>query len=178
MDGHVKVSGVWKKLEGMHVKVSGTWKQVNKAYVRVSGTWKQFFAAVAYSLSNIPSPVSDQGGATTTYRVTLRFQTDGTVDILRLVGSDSLNVEQYVDPGSESANLHVRVNKISGDSLTGGDAESTWHALTSERTFEMEYTSSGGSDFISGSFDIELSEDGGSTTLLSVNRTITAGEVF
>lgn len=37
---HVKVAGVWKKVNNTYVKVSGVWKKVNNIYVKVSGVWK------------------------------------------------------------------------------------------------------------------------------------------
>lgn len=134
-------------------------------------------AGVIYSLANITG-ISDLGAITQTYRVTLRFGTDGFADIIRQINSDDLNIEQFCKPASRVSGLHVRLAKNSGDSLNFGEAEDTWHALTSTRDFIMEHTSSGGSDIRSGSFDIELSDDGGTTTLLSVTRTIQAGETF
>lgn len=38
---HVKVSGVWKKVNKTYVKVAGVWKQVLNSYVKVGGEWKK-----------------------------------------------------------------------------------------------------------------------------------------
>ena len=177
MDAHVKVSGTWKTLGGIHTKVSGTWKEVTKAYTKVGGVWKQFYQNVTYSLSNVPSPMADTGAATGTYRVTVRFNLDGTVDVVKLIGSSIIGVETFCTPVSYVAGLHVRCSYVSGDNMTGGDAEDTWHALTSARSFIMEYTSSGGSDFILGVFNFELSDDAGVSEVADIdNRTVSAGE--
>ncbi len=179
MDGHVKVSGTWKALEGLHVKVSSVWKEVTSGYVKVSGTWKQFYQNVVYSLANIPSSMADTGAATTTYALTVRFNTDGTVDVLKLIGSDIIGVETFCAPVSYVAGLHVRCSYVSGDNMTGGDAEDTWHAMTSARSFIMQHTSGGGSDFLLGVFNFELSDDGGSTEVANIdNRSVSAGEII
>jgi len=62
MDGHVKVSSTWKKLEGIHVKVSGTWKEVQNAYIKVSGVWKQFYVSFSASADDSTPSGSDSGG--------------------------------------------------------------------------------------------------------------------
>lgn len=139
-----------------------------------------FPAGAIYSLANLPSALLDVGGTTATYGVRVAFRTDGTIDIIRNQGSDDDDVETYVIPASRSAGLHVRCTYVSGDHLTGAtEPEDTWLALTSERIFLMQYASGGGSDDVSGVFDFELSNDGGTTVVASAEDvTINVGELF
>lgn len=133
---------------------------------------------VIFSMANFPSSITDLGIATTTYEVSIQFQTDGTVDVIKQVNSDDLDVETYVMPGSFSDQLHVRCLFNSGDNMTGGDAEDVWHALTSARSFIMTHVSAGGDDQISGNFDFSISRDGGSTILEEqTGVTVNVGEV-
>jgi len=134
-------------------------------------------SSIIYSLANLASSYSDTSPVTTTYSVNIVFRTAGQVDVLRSVASNLLNEEQYVTPGSESANTYVRCTYVSGDHMTSGDTENTWHQCNIERNFEMLHTSAGGVDFLSGTFDIELSNDGGTTIVASkLGVTVEAGE--
>ena len=134
---------------------------------------------IVYSLTDMATSYADTSAATTTYGVKVIFRTDGTVDVEKDVGSNLNNeVDPYVNPASETANSHVRCAYVSGTHMTSGDAEDTWHALSSERSFYMQYTSSGGSDIVDGTFNFELSNDGGSTTVESKDSVnISVGEL-
>lgn len=46
MSANVRVSGAWKKINGIHTRVSGVWKEVSTGHVRVSGAWKQFYPTI------------------------------------------------------------------------------------------------------------------------------------
>lgn len=134
---------------------------------------------IQYSLSNLASNYSDLDGATTTYTVNVIFRLDGSVDVLRAVNADLFNEEQFVTPGGQAANTWVRCTYISGDHLTGGDAENTWHQVNVQRNFSMSYSTSGGLDEIFGVFTFELSDDGGPTIVATKsNVTINVGELF
>lgn len=133
-----------------------------------------------WSLADLASTYSDTGSPTTTYRLTVVFQTDATVDIQRLQNTDLLNEQDpYVDPTSEAANTWVRATVNFGNALTGGDATGTWHQLNVQRTFELEHTSSGGDDTIQSNVTFELASDsGGSSIEASATMTITVGEAL
>ena len=78
MEGHVKVSGTWKALEGVHVKVSGTWKEVKSAYIKVSGTWKQWYQTVTVLFDSPTYNITAVDSSPVTSGV--RFNEDGTID--------------------------------------------------------------------------------------------------
>jgi hypothetical protein len=128
-------------------------------------------------LSNVASSYEDTSAATTTYRVTITFQTNGTIDIARTVGSDSPNVQtDFILPNAQLNLASVRMQKDTGTDLTGGDAQNTWHALTSERSFYLEYTSSGGNDKVTWDGSIDVSFDGGTSTHTTQDIDLIAGE--
>jgi len=131
-----------------------------------------------YSLSNLASTYTDADNPTQTYGVDVTFRTAGDVDVLRDIDVDLNDEEQYVYPGSFSSTTYVRCTYISGSHMTGGDAEDTWHQCNAQRNFLMRYTSSGGPDTIAGTFDFELSDDGGSTIVATKSGVVvTAGEL-
>ena len=145
-----------------------------------------FLAAIAasgvsptiYSLSNMAGSYSDTAFGANTYSVTVRFSTDGTVDVLKSVGADLNNEEQHTEPGDNSVNTSVRCTNISGADMTSGETRSAWHLISTNRDFVMSYAAGGGPDTISGVFDFELSNDGGSTIAATKsNVTITAGSL-
>ena len=116
-----------------------------------------------YSLSNLANSYTDADFGANTYGVTIRFSTDGTIDILRTVAADSLDVEQHTDPGSASGSTFVRCTHTAGSDMTAGATRGDWHAITTSRSFTMSYVAGVGPDTISGTFTFELSGDGGST---------------
>lgn len=73
--------------------------------------------------------------------------------------------------------FHVRIVFVSGtDTYFTGDALNTWHAMTSNRTFQFRKLSAGGPDVDIGTYRIDVSDDGGSTTLDSNTFGITMSE--
>lgn len=135
--------------------------------------------AILRDLSNLATSYTDLDTLTGTYRVSVIFRMDSTVDVTRQFNAD-LNNEQdpYIDPLGGLSKTWVRCLHVSGDNMTGGDAVNTWHPLTSERVFTMQHTSSGGNDHISGFFDFELASDasGSNIQAQALNRNIQAGE--
>lgn len=143
------------------------------------GTMGAAIAGATVDLSAMLSSYDDESGITTTYGVSFVFGTDGFLDILRERGSDNLNVVTFSDPASAVSGLSVRCVHNSGVDMNAGVATGVWHALTSARTFQLTYTSSGGFDQISGNFDFELSDDGGSTVIANkAGVVVTVGEIF
>jgi hypothetical protein len=63
VDAHIRVSGSWKKLNGLHVNISGTWKEVQAAYVKVSGVWKQFYLFFTASADKASVSGSNSGSS-------------------------------------------------------------------------------------------------------------------
>lgn len=98
MDGHVKVSGVWKKLEGIHVKVSGTWKAVQAGYIKVSGVWKQFYAATAYALSG-ESAIVGFAIQPAVAIAGVRVNADGTID--KITGTVASPIYTQIDSATD-----------------------------------------------------------------------------
>ena len=117
-------------------------------------------AGSSFDLSTLNTSYTDVGAATQTYGISVIFRTDGTVDVTKLIGSDLNNeVNPYVSPTSETSNTWVRCTYVSGTHLTGGSAEDTWVRCDAQKTFTLEYTSSGGNDEVDGTFNFELSSD-------------------
>jgi hypothetical protein len=131
-----------------------------------------------YSLSNLNGSYVDTDFGANTYGVTIRFGTDGTVDVLRTVAADQLDEEQHTDPGVLSGGTSIRVTNTAGSDMTAGEARGTWLAITANRSFTMSYVAAGGPDTISGTFTLELSNDGGSTIVATdTGLVITAGSL-
>lgn len=131
---------------------------------------------LVWSLSNLASSYIDKTTAADTYQVNFAFQTDGSVDVFRLVLTDLNDEEQYVTPGSGSSSTYVRCTYVSGDHMTSGDAEDTWHLCSSQINFVMTKVANGGIDELSGVFTFELSPDNGTTVVATKsNVTVTAG---
>lgn len=135
-------------------------------------------ALTRWALDFLGSSYNDQGGATTTYGVTFRFNTDGTLDVLRVQGADITPVGSYVLPGSVSAITWVRFTVNANGGSTVG-VPNTWQQLTSARTYGMNYSTGGGTDTVTYDFDFELATDsGGSNIVASANVTGTVGEIL
>lgn len=123
--------------------------------------------------------VSDVSGTTTTYRVEFRFNTSGTLDVIRNVQSSTLPAGSYVIPGGRAASLYVRCVQNSGTAFNVGATLSTWHALTSNRSFGLSYTSSGGADSVFYDVTFSLSTDSGGVNIVATaNPDGEVGELF
>ena len=104
------------------------------------------------------APFDDLGAATTTYRVTVTFEPAGVCRIVRANNADTTGI--YYAPASATSNLWVRVTNTATPDLNGSsDTRGVWHQLNVNRDFELEYTSSGGLDFISSTNTIEIASD-------------------
>lgn len=131
-----------------------------------------------YSLSNLAASYSDTAIGADTYGVTVRFQTDGSVDVLRTVAADLLNEEQHTSPGAASSGTSVRTTNTAGSDMTSGETRGDWHLITTSRSFVMSIVAGAGPDTISGTFTFELSNDGGSTVVATkAGVVITAGSL-
>lgn len=184
MSIHINVGGVWKDLtgtDGPRINVASTWKTPDSVHINVGGVWKEVWTSTVYDLSGMTgSYYTDEGGVTQTYSVVVYFRTDATIDVVRNVTGSNNDIETYVVPTSESANLYVRATNVSGQVLNVGDAAGSWHSLATQRSFGISYTSSGGFDQVSGVKKFELATDSGGTNIVatSSNITITVGESF
>lgn len=144
MDGHVKVSGVWKKLLGMHTKVGGTWKAVNAGYIKVSGAWKQFYTAVAISLAGYAATsktINISVGANRPI-VSLRLKTDGMLQVaLGNTGASLIYNDigaDYLDGGTDGASYEAKVTLGTPSGAAGtmtGSATGAFQSLSTERTW-------------------------------------------
>jgi len=135
--------------------------------------------AAVYDLSGI-GDYSDTGAPTQTYSVTVWFRTDATVDIVRNINGTTNDVETFVIPTSLATSLYVRCTEGTGGSpLNLGDASGAWHALSTQRSFGLQYTSTGGVDFItSDDLTFELATDSGGSNIVATRtgRILTVGE--
>lgn len=174
---HTKLAGTWEDATQPFVKIAGTWEPVLESYVKIGGVWESALAAADLSDFLASEPYDDFGGATTTYRVQIIFQTDGTIDIGQLIGAGIQNVEEY---SANPSNIWVRCTNTGGNDMTGGAARNTWHQCNVQRIFEMEYTSGGGNDSITGEFTFELATDSGGSNIVATATgiTVSAGELF
>lgn len=176
-DLHIKVSAAWKAIDSAYVKVGGAWKTVDNVYVKVAGAWKQAWQNAVYSLSNIGN-YSDTAAATQTYSVRLWFRTDATVDVVRNIGGTTNDVETFVIPTSLATGLYIRCTQTVGTALNLGDTLSTFHALSTQRSFGLQYTSSGGFDEVSATLTFDLATDSGGTNIVATKTgcILTVGE--
>jgi len=172
VDGHVKVSGAWKKLNGIHVKVSGTWKAVNNAYVNVSGVWKQFYQAAAFLLDLGDNAFYAQDSDGFPVTGTLAVNSDGSIAWTGDTGGTSESGHTWFSPvgATDGTGWHVKLSYTSGtNQYNSGSGLATWLALTTGRTWTFRKASVGGPDQTDGVYLLEFSDDGGSTTYASVS---------
>jgi hypothetical protein len=137
-------------------------------------------APTVFSVANMAIAYADAGAATATYQVAVIFRAtgDGTLDVERQQGSDILNIENpYCDVPS---GCWVRCLYVSGDHMTSGSAEDTWLNCDTQKSFIMTHTSTGGTDFIEGTFDFALSSDASGSPVESSKTgvDIRAGEIL
>lgn len=134
-------------------------------------------AGVIYDLSSLGTAYEDTGFTAQTYHVQTVFRTAGDIDILRLIGSDSLNVQ---DPyTSKTDKCWVRCRYVSGNAIITGPTLNTWVACSTERVWEYSYAGGGGADTRVGTYDFTLASDSGGTNIKAgpKNVTFTAGTI-
>lgn len=102
---------------------------------------------------------------------TIRFQSDGTVDYLRTANSNSTNVYNWVLPVENAGNYYVRGTVTSSPTSASITLPSGWRALTSSSTYGIFKNTVGSNYDDSCTMLLELSDDGGSTTLESASVT-------
>ena len=107
--------------------------------------------------------ISDLGFLTTA-SAGIRFENNGTVDYLRSPSGDQNNQYDWVDPTSSAPGSYViratQTASFGTGTFTG--TLNTWQALTTSRTWQVTKTTEG---TFSRTLTIEISDDGGSTTL-------------
>jgi len=102
---------------------------------------------------------------------TIRFQSDGTVDYLRTANSNSSDVYNWVLPVENAGNYHVRGTVTDSPTSASVVLPSGWRALTSSITYGIFKNTVGSNYDDSCTMLLELSDDGGSTTLESASVT-------
>lgn len=116
--------------------------------------------------------ISDFGFLTLT-SAGIRFESNGTVDYLREPNADTLNAYDWVTPTSSAPGSYViratQTSSTGGGTFTG--TLNTWQALSTSRTWELSKNNEG---TFTRTLTIEISGDGGSTTLDSGSVTLTA----
>jgi len=135
----------------------------------------------------------DNVGTTATASIT--FNTDGTVDLARSHGVTSEpDVYDWVIPNNPTKTYHIRATQVSAPTGTGTATGTigSWLQLNSNRSFGLSDTQSAGSSGSSTSqYTIEISDDGGTTTIdsgtvtfsttitnVSETITLTGGNIF
>ena len=120
-------------------------------------------AAAGDTVTVNDASISDLGFLTST-SAGIRFESNGTVDYLRNPNSDTLNVYDWVDPTSSAPGSYVirATQTASSGSGTFTGTLNTWQALTTSRTWQVTKNAEGS---FSRTLTIEISDDGGSTTL-------------
>ncbi len=108
-------------------------------------------------------------------KVGVRFNSDGTVDRL-ISGPSYLQIDSATDwriPNAGSGTFHIRatLNAQTGSGTRVG-ALGSWLALTSDREWTVEEPTS--SQTATWDLDIEISADGGATTLATALYELTA----
>jgi hypothetical protein len=166
MDAHVKVSGAWKKLNGLHVKVSGVWKEVQAGYTKVGGVWKQFYTYALVTVTN--AAISSTSGSPATAGV--RINSDGTVDKREQAVYTQINAStDWIIPNG-AAGHYVRCT-ATGDPLSvGSSATGSW--LATSGSPEWFLTNGSGGTTENASLTIEIASDSGGTDILD-SATIT-----
>lgn len=127
-----------------------------------------------YSLANLASEYADESTITDTYTVNFIVRdsiTDGTIDVTKAITSSELDEETYIVPTGSS--VWVRATYVSGDTFTSGAAVGSWLELSTDRTWTMSHTTSGGLDQISGIYKFELATDSGGSNIVADSGNIT-----
>lgn len=117
--------------------------------------------------------ITDSGATLTSIDVksSIRLQSDGTVDYLRTESSNSTNVYNWVEPVANAGNYHVRGTVTDSPTSASITLPSGWRALTSSVTYGIFKNTVGSNYDDSCTMLLELSDDGGSTTLESASVT-------
>ena len=162
MEGHVKVGGNWKTLEGIHVKVSGVWKEVSDGYIKVSGAWKQFYTSARVILSGtggLPNTDADFSAGGTAI-AGWRFYSTG--DCGKYTGNAHNKPEWFGQSGDTThqapdATYYIRATNHADSNPDSGPTLGDWHSLASSRIW---YWSAGpGFASSNGTLKIEISSD-------------------
>jgi hypothetical protein len=140
----VNVGGTWKTVDVSKVNVGGTWKDVSSVHVNVGGVWKEVVAASSLSVvltattdsvygTDFTNPYSAQAG----YRV----NSDGNLERFYTSGGSLIyeTVEAWLESGS-AADVDMKIEHNSGDTISGGITAGTWYNCASSRSFWMEDT--------------------------------------
>lgn len=125
----------------------------------------------AYNPIAAAQTVSSHGACNERLDSDLYVYNDGTLDYRRenFGSSAQFEYDQYctVTPTvGFGDDYHIKLTPQAGSNFydgSSGDSLSTWHALTSDRVWHFDWQDcSSNSDNV---FDLEISDDGGSTTL-------------
>jgi hypothetical protein len=131
-DLHTRVGGAWKKANKIHVRVGGAWKEVKKGYVRVGGAWKEFFTSLSLRLTTVALEVLDGGGS-----MSFTVKRDGVLSTSDMSGTQN-RTNEWVEDGREATvgdAFEAQLTKSFGDDPDSGPALSTWHTISSDRTW-------------------------------------------
>ena len=170
----IKVSGTWQLITQPEVRVSGTWREVQEIEVKVSGTWRTVFE-IEQGLVTVSGEIitnADFG----TVLAGVRFNLSGIVE--RNIDGNRNQIDSSTDwiiPNSSSSGpreFHIRAlqNATSGSGTRVGTLN-VWELLTSSREWTIQKSDSG---IATWDLDIEISDDGGSTTLDTALYELTA----
>lgn len=125
---------------------------------------------ITYGLGALTDPANDRDSFALTYSVTFHFRDTltGTVDLVRGQSLNFVPDDTYVAPAL-GGTFYVRCTQNSGTALNVGDTLGAWLSLTSvqERSFGLQYTTSGGPDLVSANIDFDLATDSGGSNIVA-----------
>ena len=180
MDGHVKVSGAWKRLTGMHVNVGGVWKEINGGYIKVSGVWKQFYNNGELQLPASQSLSSDDLSNQPISARLLIDEDGGFRKYEEASGSGSTTDHgewwsTHPDSNNPGDDYHVRITHQTGaNRMVNTDmTEAAWESIATDRIAYFNYAGEVGPNFDVSTYLVEFSSDGGTSTDDSYTLTVT-----
>ncbi len=171
IETQVRVSGTWRTVTEVFAKVGGSWKDVDEIHSRVSGVWEQVFkrekVTLTTGLYSFQNPNDAKAG--------VQFLTDGRKQSVEGFGSTpyvdrDVSTDWVIPNNTFTGTYHIRGTLNSGPPPNTGTLN-VWEALTSNRRWENVET---GDSITSSNITIEISADGGSTTLESTSFNIKA----
>lgn len=133
------------------------------ALLAASGSGKIIAAAI--DQGNDAYQSNDDDGQTVTG--TLAINSDGSIAYTGDSNGTSESGQSWLNRigANNGDGFHTRLVFVSGDnSYNSGSALNTWHAMTSGRTYSYQKLTGGGSELESGTWRLDVSKDGGSTT--------------
>ncbi len=135
MSADVRVSGAWKKINGIHTRVSGVWKEVSTGHVRVSGVWKQFYPTIPPVPAGLIIPYNGLSAPTGWSAFTdangyFIIGADGATYVVSNTGGNSSIIVTLNSAGSHAGADHSGIRMTSGSNYYYGRSSQGNHSHT------------------------------------------------